>query len=300
MKLVCLLSWFDEDPAWLTEMVESLALADVDHLVALDGAYSLFPGAAASSHPDQQEAIAAAARKIGIHFTIKSGYRIWETEMEKRTTLFALAERVTSPDDWYLVLDADCVVKSAPTNLKRRLAGFTTDAVRVTMDEPFPPTGKVKSFPLRSLFRAIRGLHVERNHYTYVTPDGRQLWGRVTSDGRELRRGDASVRAGEVDLRVEHRTHLREVARAARARSYYAERDRLGVEVGDCDRCGQPGTREVPAQWEETAGGAKAARWLSVCDRCLSVVRAENDRELRAFGLPSDLAQVAFDKVIGA
>ena len=44
MKLVAVLIWYDEDPQLLYETVTRLGRIPVDALVALDGAYDLYPG----------------------------------------------------------------------------------------------------------------------------------------------------------------------------------------------------------------------------------------------------------------
>jgi hypothetical protein len=59
------LSWFDEPIGWLTELVASLA-PHIDHLVAVDGAYGLLPGAEARSPTDQAHAITGACAGAGV------------------------------------------------------------------------------------------------------------------------------------------------------------------------------------------------------------------------------------------
>jgi hypothetical protein len=45
VNLIGILCWFDERPAALAGVVAGLAKAGVSHVVAVDGAYSLFPNA---------------------------------------------------------------------------------------------------------------------------------------------------------------------------------------------------------------------------------------------------------------
>jgi hypothetical protein len=70
VRLIAALSWFDESPAWLSELVASLARAEVDHVVALDGSYALFPGAEAWSGTEQHDAIVHTARGCGMGCTL--------------------------------------------------------------------------------------------------------------------------------------------------------------------------------------------------------------------------------------
>jgi len=66
VKLVALLTWYDE-PSWcLTELVASLAAAGIDHLVAVDGAYMLYPLARPQSPGEQAQAILAAAQGASV------------------------------------------------------------------------------------------------------------------------------------------------------------------------------------------------------------------------------------------
>jgi hypothetical protein len=68
------------------------------------------------------------------------------------------------------------------------------------------------------VFRAIPGLHFDSNHYTYRTPDGRDLH---------------SYSEPAVDLscvEVEHRTAHRDRFRKELQQDYYRRRDEMGVE----------------------------------------------------------------------
>ena len=78
MKLVAVLIWYDEDPELLYETVTRLGRIPVDALVAVDGAYDLYPGATGSSPPSNHAAIGDAARTIGVSATIHSPARPWE------------------------------------------------------------------------------------------------------------------------------------------------------------------------------------------------------------------------------
>ena len=64
MKIVGLLSWYDEDPLWLEQAATSAFLL-CDEVIALDGPYMAFPGVtAATSPPEQQEALSRAGARV--------------------------------------------------------------------------------------------------------------------------------------------------------------------------------------------------------------------------------------------
>lgn len=217
MKIHALLSWYDEDPAWLTRCVKSLALAKVDHLIALDGPYALFDGPA-KSPDDQTDAILLAAPcDVSVH---RGGYD--GNEVEKRNRLWELAEQHAKPGDWYMVFDADEYVTEAPADLHALLEGTSFDVGAVQLIEPGHSQGTIHfpTFPM--FFRAIPGIRCHRDHFTYRTPDGRNLWGNAKTQRLEPRAMTGVV--------VRHESELRNPMRRSRAKRYYAGRDAAGIE----------------------------------------------------------------------
>lgn len=281
MKLVALLAWYDEDPRMLADMVESLVLVDVDHLVALDGAYGLLPGGRPVSPPAQWLAIKEAAARVGIDVTIEAPRRRWlGNEVEKRTHLFELGERICDRSDWYLVIDADTVVAEVPLDLKAALARTDRDAAYITLEEHAGDAeihARDTRQPFRALFRAGLGLAVVGNHFTYVTADGRRLWGNETA-------GEAIEPALDLTaVTLAHRTAQRDTERHARQYAYYRRRDQLGVELGSCARCTKRAARRVAIGWERHPDGL-AAGWVEVCHDHAAEVQAEGEREIRELG----------------
>jgi hypothetical protein len=229
VRIVGLLSWYNENPAWLGAAVTSLA-PFASHVVALDGAYVLYPGHQPRSPGGQSTAIAEAARAAGMGCTIHEPATCWTgNEVEKRDAMFRLAETVSEPDDWYFVLDGDEVVTSAPADLAVRCEKTALDVAEVTHwqyrkhyephERPFVTDFKEQRH-MRLMFRAIRGLRVIGRHYDRSTPDGRNLWGEGASEPAE----DFS------DVRVEHRKDSRDLYRNNDAKIYYKRRDELNVE----------------------------------------------------------------------
>lgn len=284
MRVVALLSWYEESPLWLAETIESLTLAGVDHLVALDGAYALYPDATPTSRPDQSITIAQACERHGIEHTIRAPTELWESEIEKRSALFELGEQVSRPKDWFFVVDADEVIQTVPGDFRERLQRSDRDVGRVTFLEPREVTGPARNYrwqnkpryTIRCLFRAQRGIRVEQNHWTYITADGKKLW------GQNKRTLEPCLDCS--DLELWHRTDQRESGRRADQFVYYDRRDREKVEVGRCDRCGAKAIKNMPTKWEPGEEGL-TADFIGVCATCEPVVKAENDETLLRYDI---------------
>jgi hypothetical protein len=237
-RIVALIAWYDESPLWLAATVTSLA-PHIDHLVACDGAYALYPDGKPQSRSDQAAALVEACHAASVGLTLHRPQHVWfGNEIEKRNRMFRLGELETEPDDWYFVLDADCIVEKAPHDLRHQLAATTADNATVSVWErgdPYRNPERIKyesrvampadsHFTVRMLFRAVRGLHVEGAHYCYRTPDGRYLWGggsQMVEDTYDL----SSL------MQVEHRTHYRAMQRHEDQWTYYKRRNAAGVEV---------------------------------------------------------------------
>ena len=132
------------------------------------------------------------------------------------------------------VIDADEHITEAPAGIHATLGSTVFDVAAVTLTEPGWPLGTIVYPTHPKFFRAIRGLRARSNHFTYVTPDGRKLWGNAKTDQLEPRH-DLTA------LKVEHLTKLRHTDRARAAQAYYDTRDRLGIEHD------MPATRTVLA-----------------------------------------------------
>lgn len=232
MRIASLLCWYDEAPSMLAAHVASLALAPVDLLVALDGAYVDYPGGRASSPIEQHKALSLAAESAGIE--LYSGTRadggLFASEMEKRTELFRMVE---GRADWSLVLDADEVVINAPNDFRGRLNSASCDVFEVPfLDDPHPSLGYAEDADgepyvararhikyRRSIFRATSGVHVEGRHSRYIAGDGRVLWG-------DPLWGDEPVPAERMrDFVFDHRSARRGSARNLSRKAYYDRRD---------------------------------------------------------------------------
>jgi len=261
MGITALLSWYQEDPAWLDRCIRSLEHAGIDRIIAIDGAYQLYPRARNRSGIAQHEAITRAAYHIGAGLTIHIPETPWHgNEIEKRSFMFALGDHISQPGDWHLIIDADEVITSTPPDLHDRLASTTFDVAQVTFSEP-SHTGRRRAYPIPILFRAGLGIRCQTNHYTYITRDGRKLWGNATTD--QL--------APRIDLTaaftVDHLTEHRHEDRRADAKRYYRDRDSLAIEQGECAFCTKKATLEVPHQWNPAPDGTGwVANWIATCE----------------------------------
>ena len=298
MKIVGLLAWYEESPSWLAGTIASLMTAGVEHLVAVDGAYALFPGGRHRSGSEQHGAILETAHACGMGVTIHTPQKVWaDNEIEKRSFLFRLAEQVSEPDDWYFVMDADQVVTQVPPDFRSRLEATECDVGEVALWERNDPLESEatalasRSFNwqrssetrCRFLFRAVPGLTVQTNHYTYIDGLGRRLWGNPAM-------GDALEPAGDFsDLRIEHRTKLRDQARILEQRTYYKRRDALQAEFEACKFCDQRAVRMVPYDFELSEGNSMTAGNVQVCADHVKQVEKENEEKIASFGLDPEL-----------
>lgn len=222
--IAALLSWYDEPPQALRDLIGSLTEIPVSRLVALDGAYALYPNGQHRSSSLQHAAIIHACEHHGISLTIEAPATVWHgNEVEKRNRLFELAETVAGPDDWYLVVDADEIVLQSPGDVHERLRSTPFDVGALELREPGHPLGTLVYPTHPKFFRAIRGLRAVKDHFTYTTPDGRKLWGDAKRDRLE-------PRADLTGVVMENRNQLRHPDRRKAALTYFETRDAAGVE----------------------------------------------------------------------
>lgn len=299
MKLIGLLSWFDESVTWLAASIGSMMRLGMDHVIAIDGAYDLYPNGRRMSGSEEHVAIYDACTATGMGCTVHVPTRLWKDEMEKRDTLFALAEYVAESDqDWFFSFDADHIVTDVLLHdFKATLAGLDTDAASVCLYERFDPhinpkgddPSRLRWTPLRCAFRNVGGIHTYINHCTYVDKDDRWLWGNA-------RQGAELIPSTELfDVRIEHRTMLRDPTRKLEAKVYYDRRRRLNTERPPCRWCNEPGIVQLPNDLDKDTfvpfdpsgePGDEISRdtykmgWIEVCDN--HVRRAFEQVELKA------------------
>jgi hypothetical protein len=223
MRVIGLLSWYEEPASWLAECVAGLAKL-CDHLVAVDGPYARFPGAIRkpASGSEQADTIARTAAGAGIGCTIHAPRQPWwGNEVEKRGFMFDLAMTIAEPgNDWFVRVDADEVFTTVPPDTRALLAATERDVAEVTMWERGIDDGQDSQFPIRVAFRALPGIRIQQAHYVVTVPG---------PDGRvRALVGNDSVHKQEPaeplwDVRLEHRTRQRPAMRRAAKDQYYAQ-----------------------------------------------------------------------------
>lgn len=205
MKVIALLNYYQENPAWLAECVASTAKL-CDHIIAVDGPYAGFPGALRKpySGSEQADAIIHAAAGAGMghtHFCLREPWwgDEWGGEVAKRDFMFKLGLTFANAGDWFLRIDADESLAHVPHDARERLAASKHDVAEVTIwtrgDEDYES-------PFRCLFRAIPGIRIEQTHFTVTAPVNGD---RVTLNGLN----QVPVAEDLWDVKLEHRTHLR-------------------------------------------------------------------------------------------
>lgn len=217
VRIAAALAFFDEPDEFLDRCVRSLA-GLVDEIVALDGAWDLFP---ADDYLSPMESIRVLNRaRVDCEL---SGIPIrpskpFESQVEKRAELMRIA---SMSSDWILVIDADEYVAHCDPDVVH--AGLTASDLNVgivthrnlhrgwTADNPDPPRAGMN----RRLYRA--GTTVVQVHSGYVR------------EGEHLHVADA------VDLRehleLEHDNWNRGDERNQRAKNYRRARETERVEV---------------------------------------------------------------------
>lgn len=226
MKVVGLLSWYEESPTWLAECVASAARL-CDHLIAVDGPYAMFPGALRKpfSGTEQADAILRTAAGAGIGCTIHASRQPWwGGEVEKRDFMFKLGATFTTPQDWYLRIDADEVLTQVPPDARQTLTETDLNVAEVTIWEreasaavaELVDTSTDYESPFRCLFRALPGIGIEQAHYIVTA---------VHDGQRKVLRGNDIYHTQEpaeqlLNVRLEHRTHQRPIGRQRLKQAY--------------------------------------------------------------------------------
>jgi hypothetical protein len=198
MIVTAALIWFQERPEDLVRCVRGMATV-ADRLVAVDGAYARYPGAAIGSPLDQVHAIAETAQEVGIEVVnVEPPDRLWAGQVEKRS--FAL-RHASEGSDWVAVVDADWIIsgnrKKARAELSELIEWDAADVVSVPFYTP-PGNGQVASgwhnrvrdsqVWMPHIFRALPDMTVERYHWHVGARKGKDLvwlWG-PPNEGRRV------------------------------------------------------------------------------------------------------------------
>lgn len=216
--IVALLSWWEEDPAWLIRCVAGVSKF-AHHLVAVDGAYERIEGAyiAPRSSGVQADAVVAAADGYGLGLTLYQPSAPWiGDQVAKRTFMFQLGGLTAGPGDWYFVVDADEVVVDVPADLEQQLGKAAVDGYEAAIVEQsdLPLRGLQ---PSRRFFQYDPHLRCEGGHFRFIAgPRGKPRL--VRGDERVEKVVPAATLRG---FRFEHWSNLRNPVRREKQRAYY-------------------------------------------------------------------------------
>ncbi len=235
MRLIALLAFYDEPTTFLAAYVDGLAVAGVADLVALDGAYLLYPDGKASSPvacvywvaPSRTALIEACrAAAITLHLHVPAG--VWQDgEVDKRAQLMRLGDDIAHAGDWLLVLDADEHILTAPRDLVTALNAQPHDVATLELRRQQlvdRRSDQDMTTRERRLMRAGLGITVVSNHATYITSDRKVLW----CAGREELQAPAYTVDG---LHTVHMTRHRPQARHQARGGYYNARGAANIET---------------------------------------------------------------------
>lgn len=290
-RILACLSFYDERPALLVECIKSLAATGVDHIIAVDGAYALFPDGTAASHPNQHAAITLACRQLGLGLTLHVPSVVWAgNEVEKRNALFTQAWAASNgPSDWFMVHDADMTVTRWPEDLKERLAATGHDAAEIEVLDVEAVRANQPDWPARFTFRQFyraQPITVGPRHSNYRGRDGAVLWNGTPTE--------ADVPALDLTdvFEVEHRPGERDLTRQLGKMGYYAERDELHAEAGaTCSRCEEPSAGLVATRWRMTRIGPVAV-WAEACAGHTKTLERVGRRVLGQMGVNPDAVRI--------
>lgn len=285
MRLIALLSWYDEPRDGLLACIQGLARMNTDLLVALDGAYDLYPDGKGRSELDQHGVLAAACAQFGIDLLDYTPSSTWEgNEVAKRTELFRLGWGAAQDGDWFFVVDGDEQIVDVPDDLRERLEATDLDAAEITMRHL--AVAETSEWPpwhiTRRLYRAQR-IHVETNHWTYKAEGGRTLW--IGGGPEEVPALDLS------DLRMDHNYEHRSNVRHSAKLAYHEAKFQAGAEFGTCeiDGCEEQAITRGPKEWklEKLVNGAVApvSATIDMCEQHARETEAANDELLREWGI---------------
>jgi len=234
LKLVAILSAFDESPHWLATVCAG-AGRFCDALIYADGGYELFPGARPRSMPEQAEAVVSACEGADIELLMLRPKDIWHgNEVEKRNATVRLARAIEA--DWVVVLDADMhVMKANAASIRWDLEKTEHDVATMTVlegadflklseqqgEEYMRTVSHEWTTRQRLVYRMTPGLRYGPAHW-HVKNENGTLWG---PSGEQLPAAQL-----EAALVVYHRSNMRMEERMLAAQLYYETRDRLAIE----------------------------------------------------------------------
>ena len=221
--LTAMLAWFDETTEYLAHTVNDLERLGVSQIVAVDGAYALYPTGTARSSWSQGHSLRAATERAGMRLILVEPAEVWGgNEVEKRQYMLNLAVASSQPGDWLVAWDADFVMEACPDDVIGELATCPHMDAFVDISFSDAPVGVDSWYPLRNFMHAQSGMRMSTNHYSYILPSGQLI-----SVGD---RTSCTSLSFKDRLKVRHRTEDRGPERRGRQKTYYERRDKGRIE----------------------------------------------------------------------
>ena len=243
MIVTAALAWYDEPLQDLDLCLRSLPVV-ADRLVAVDGGYSRWPDAKASSPANQAAFIRSTCKELGLPVKVHVPRKMWAGQVQKRNHLLQLAAKGS---DWIVGVDADHVLHGLRDPVRHEIAALVDeDAIDVSYytpmnhDRPLAESASGQWHEalagqyamITGLFRALPGLRVERFHWWYSALKGQirhWVWGGDTKYPKVL------VHELKAPFFVEHRCLFRDTAHVLANRTFCDDRDKLVRDSGQED-----------------------------------------------------------------
>lgn len=240
------LAWWNERPEDLKACVAGIANV-ADRIIAVDGAYSRYPGATIKSPKEQHEALIQAAREFDLDLITPSIDRLWAGQVEKRNFMM----REASVDcDWIMVVDTDHIIKTVRDEARVEIEQITlnhdVDVIDAHLFTPLNETVPIetsaagkwheesssKILNIAHFHRPYPEFTVDRFHYWYsAVKNGEKIW---------MWYGDGSARDArhvglETQYQIIHRTLFRSPEQVLASRGFLNDRAWVVRETGQED-----------------------------------------------------------------
>lgn len=225
MKLVAMMAFYDERAVNIDHAVECVARLGATHVVAVDGAYALFPDGAGRSPNIESvsRVLIERCEVLGLGLTLHVPDQVFAgNEVEKRQLMLDLALAQTTSTDWLMPWDADFHLEAGARDLKPDLEvlGYSGALwADVEINDSVHPT--LGWYTLRLILCASRGLCLTTNHYTY-------RWMSGVETIVQPRQHDAP--GHQASVRIRHKPDDRQPGRRDRQRTYYERRHAQEIE----------------------------------------------------------------------
>ncbi len=235
MKITAALAFWNERPSDLIRCVQGIAQV-ADRIVALDGAYSRYPGADArpSSPIGQLRALRKAGEDAGLVVEIPWMHpQPWAGQVEKRAELLRLA---SEDSDWVVVVDTDHIIHANRAAVRAELETFRGDVIEVPLWTPSDPKRTIAEQapslwhayqtghwqPAALIYRSLPGMTVERFHWwVSAMKDGQRVWLWGGDDSRP----HLPIRRLSAEYNVHHLCLYRTPAQIRASRGFINDRE---------------------------------------------------------------------------